>query len=244
MATQPAETRPALSAPPELLATGLAADDEDDGVTLPPSERRCIVTRKVAPKAGLIRFVVDPEGVVQPDPAARLPGRGMWLSADRDVLNKAVASNGFARAARRSVKADADLADRVEQLLSRRLFDGFGLARRAGLVTLGFDQVRDQLQSGRVALLVTAADGAEDGRRKLRALAPDLPLIVAGSRDELGAAVGREQVVHIAVAPGGLVPRLLREAQRLAGFRPDVSVLPDAAEPMVEDEPKGTTGSP
>lgn len=207
------------------------------------SERRCLVTRKVQPKAALLRFVIDPDGQVLPDLAERLPGRGMWLSADRDVLHKALASNVFARAARRSVRIEPGLVERVEQQLSRRLLDGLGLARRAGLVTLGFDQVRDQLQNRAVALLVAAADGAEDGRRKLRALAEDVPLIVAFSRDELGAAVGREQVVHIAVAPGGLVPRLLRDGERLAGLRPDVLVVPTAALPG-GNEPKGTTGSP
>jgi hypothetical protein len=205
-------------------------------------ERRCLVTRQSHDRARLIRFVVDPAGRVQPDLDERLPGRGMWLSAHRDVVNKAVASKAFARAARQSVSSDPDLALTVERLLARRALDGLGLARRAGAVACGFEQVREALQADAVAVLLTAADGAPDGRAKLRRLAVGLPLVVAFSRDELGAALGRESVVHLAVAPGRLAERLLRDVERLAGFRPDVVIEP-AAGPRGGDEAKGTTGS-
>ena len=152
----------------------------------------------------MIRFVLDPAGRVVPDVDGRLPGRGMWLSADRNVLNKALAANLFARAARARVQVAADLADQVERLLVGRALDCLGLARRAGQVAMGFDQVRACLRSSSAAVLIAAADGAADGRRKLRQLAPDLPVITAFSRAELGAALGREGIVHAAVAPGGL----------------------------------------
>jgi ribosomal protein L7Ae-like RNA K-turn-binding protein len=93
------------------------------------------------------------------------------------------------------------------------------LARRAGQVAVGFEQVRASLRSTTAAVLVAAADGAEDGRGKLRRLAPDLPVITAFSKAELSAALGREGVVHVAVAPGRLAERLLCYTRRLAGFR-------------------------
>lgn len=167
-----------------------------------------------------MRFVLGPDGKVWPDVAGRLPGRGMWLSADRDVVNKAATRNLFARAARAPVRVDPGLADEVEALLAKRALDDLGLARRAGMVVTGYEKVRARLQSGAVAALVAAADGAPDGRRKLRQLAPDLPCIAAFTRDELGAALGRENVVHAAVAPGSLARRLLCDVGRLAGFRP------------------------
>jgi uncharacterized protein len=206
------------------------------------SLRRCLVTRDCRPPGQLLRFVLDPESRVQPDVDARLPGRGMWLSADRNVLNKAVAGNLFARAARTPARAAPDLVEQVERLLARRALATLGLARRAGQVALGFDQVRPWLRSGAAAVLVAARDGAADGRRKLRRLAPELPLVVAFSSAELGAALGRESVVHVAVAPGGLAQRLLQDVERLAGFRPDVIVPPGALGPLDSIESRDTTG--
>jgi predicted RNA-binding protein YlxR (DUF448 family)/ribosomal protein L30E len=206
------------------------------------SLRRCLVTRDCRPPGQLLRFVLDPEGRVQPDVDARLPGRGMWLSADRNVLNKAVAGNLFARTARAPARVAPDLVEQVESLLARRALATLGLARRAGQVALGFDQVRPWLRCGAAAVLVAARDGAADGRRKLRRLAPELPLVAAFSSAELGAALGRESVVHVAVAPGGLAQRLLQDVERLAGFRPDVIVPPGALGPLDSIESRDTTG--
>jgi predicted RNA-binding protein YlxR (DUF448 family)/ribosomal protein L30E len=203
--------------------------------------RRCLVTRQVLPRERLLRFVVDPEGCVRPDPDARLPGRGMWLSADRNVVNKAVARNLFARAARAPARVEVDLAEQIERLLARRALDTLGLARRAGQVAVGFEQVRLSLRAGTAAVLVTATDAAADGRRKLRGLAPQLPLITAFTSTELGAALGRESLMHVAVAPGGLAQRLLRDVERLAGFRPEVWLPAEGSRALEPMESKDTT---
>ncbi len=207
-----------------------------------PSQRRCLVTRAASERDHLIRFVLGPDHRVLPDLEERLPGRGMWLSAERDVVNKAVARNLFARAARAPAAADADLAATVERLLAKRALEGVGLARRAGQVVVGFEQVRAWLRASKAALLIAASDSAADGRAKLRRLAPDLPLITAFSRAELGACLGRDEVVHVAVAPGGLAQRLLRDVGRLAGFRPGALESSEAAVPPRRTEPKETTG--
>jgi predicted RNA-binding protein YlxR (DUF448 family) len=207
------------------------------------SERRCIVTREVGDRRDLLRFVLDPEGHVLVDLDERLPGRGIWLSADRDVENRAVARNLFAKAAGARVKVDPDLTEQIERLLGRRALDSLGLARRAGQLTTGLDRIRAWLRSASAAVLVTAADSAADGRRKLRRLAPHAPLVLAFSRTELGAALGREEVVHVALAPGALARRLLRETERLAGFRSDVTIEPGTSVPFHPMEPKETTGT-
>jgi predicted RNA-binding protein YlxR (DUF448 family) len=206
------------------------------------SQRRCLVTRRGGARDHLIRFVLDPDHRVLPDLDERLPGRGMWLSADRDVVNKAVAGKLFARAVRAPAMAEADLAETVERLLARRALECVGLARRAGQVVVGFEQVRAWLRASRAAVLIAAADGAADGRAKLRRLAPDLPLVTAFSRGELGACLGRDEVVHAAVAPGGLAQRLLRDVERLAGFRPDALELSEMAAPGRRTELRETTG--
>jgi len=200
------------------------------------------VTRTAGARDHLIRFVLDPDDRVVPDLEERLPGRGMWLSADRDVVNRAVAGRLFARSVRRPAVAEANLAETVERLLARRALECLGLARRAGQVVVGFDQVRAWLHASKAAVLIAAADGAADGRSKLRRLAKDLPLVTAFSRSELGASLGRDDVVHGAVAPGGLAQRLLRDVERLAGFRPGAVELIGEAAPGRGTEPRETTG--
>ena len=181
-------------------------------------QRRCIVTGQVGPKEAMIRFVVGPDGQLVPDIEGRLPGRGMWLSAKRDVVNTAVAKAFFAKAARRKLEVPADLADRLEALLRRRCLDILGLARRAGEVVSGYDKVRAELKAGRGAVLLAARDGAEDGVSKIGALAPKLPVVRSLTAAEMGAAFGRDHTVHGLLLKGRLAERLLMESARLAGI--------------------------
>ena len=195
------------------------AEDSDFPATGPL--RRCIVTREVLPKESLIRFVIGPAGDLVPDISGKLPGRGLWVKAERAVLASAVAKNLFAKVARQSVDVPADLVDRTVVLLSHRCLDLIGLARRAGQVICGFEKVRDALRGRRVALVLAAADGAADGRGKLRALSGALPTLALFGGADLSAALGRENVVHAAMAPGRLAERLIAESARLAGLRAD-----------------------
>jgi uncharacterized protein len=194
----------------------LSIDDEDDETG---AERRCLVTGAVRAKAELVRFVVSPEGAIVPDIAGRLPGRGLWLTARRDIVATAVSKRLFGRAARRPVIVDEALADRVEALLAARCRDLIGLARRAGEAAMGFVKVEKMLSAGVAGLLLGAADGARDGRGKLRALAPDIPERAELTAAELGAAFGRDWVVHVALREGRLAETLAQELGRLEGFR-------------------------
>jgi hypothetical protein len=182
-------------------------------------ERRCLVSGESGPVAGLIRFVLAPDGTVVPDLAGRLPGRGAWVTAEAAALAQAVRKNLFSRAFRTQAKAPADLAAQVEQGLARRLVDAIALARKAGLVTMGFDAVKARLKAGPVAALVEAADGAEGGKAKLRPLAGDAALIDTPTAAELGLAFGREFVIHAVLDSGGAAERAVREHRRLSGFR-------------------------
>ncbi len=181
-------------------------------------QRRCGLTGEVGSRAGFVRFVVAPGGRVVPDVAERLPGRGVWLKADRDVIRRAVAKQTFARAVRSAAVADPALADETETLVRRQCLETMGLARRAGAFVVGYDQVVDWLRREAAAVLVMAADAAEGQAGRLRGLAGDLPLVCGLRRDEIGRAVGRPEVTYAAVAPGALADRLVRDARRLAGL--------------------------
>ncbi|MGO1075448.1 RNA-binding protein [Inquilinus sp. CA228] len=201
--------------------TAISPEDAD----LPEAEgpeRRCIATGTVRSKAELIRFVVGPDGEVVPDLAERLPGRGLWVSAEREALRRAQAKGLFAKAARQSVRVPDDLVDRVEALLHRSCIDLIGMARRAGQAVAGYEKVHAWLAEGRAAVLLAASDGAADGRAKLAALAAavrPVPLVEIFSADALGMAFARDRMVHAAIARGGLAERLVAEAARLNGIR-------------------------
>lgn len=190
--------------------------------------RRCILTGEVLPKSALIRFVVGPGDEVVPDLDERLPGRGLWLQARRDIMRRASAEDTFSRAARKRVTVPADLADRVAALLRRRCLDLIGLGRRGGGITAGFEQVRERLAAGAVGVLLQASDGAEGGRAKMRTLAGSgsrrqsgsggPPVIAQFTAAELGQALGRDHVVHAALDDGPLAVKLCRQAARLAAL--------------------------
>ena len=182
-------------------------------------ERRCIVTRASAPAADLIRFVVGPGDEVVPDISERLPGRGMWVSSDPDVLADAASRGAFARAARHQVRVPEDLPAKVEGLLARHLIETLALARKAGRAVAGLEKTRTALESGSAALLVQAADGSPRERAALRP--PDGPetLLDCLFADEMGMAFGRDRVIHAGLLSGGLAEKAAREGRRLAGLR-------------------------
>ncbi len=199
----------------DLAAADRNADGGGDEAESGPL-RRCIVTRERGPKETMLRFVIGPDRVVIPDLAARLPGRGMWLSARRDVIETARHRGGFAKAARAPVTLPTDLSMVLQTGLARRFSDTLGLARRAGQAVSGFDKAREWLAAGRAALLVQASDGSREERARLlggRDVAVVAPLDAAA----LGRIFGRDRTVHVAVAPGRLAAALAVEAKRLAG---------------------------
>jgi predicted RNA-binding protein YlxR (DUF448 family) len=186
--------------------------------------RRCVVTRERLPKERMIRFVVGPDRALVPDLNADLPGRGMWLSASRDVLETARDKGGlaraFARAARGPVTVPPDLPALLEAALVRRIGELLGLTRRAGQAIAGFEKAREWLRSGRARLVLEASDGSEAERaRFLSGNAGRVTVVAPLPAATLGRMFGRDHVVHVAIAPGRLAERLHLEADRLAGLR-------------------------
>ena len=167
---------------------------------------------------------MDPGGELVPDVACRLPGRGLWLSPRREVLERAISRRLFARSARRPVRIAPGFADAVENLLVQRCCDLIGLARKAGLAVAGVEKVSEAVRAGKAGLLVLALDGAEGGRRKMRALGRELPAVIVLTAREMGAVFGRDHVVNIAIGSGALNSRLIGVAEKIAGFRPEALI--------------------
>jgi len=192
-------------------------DADDEAETGP--YRRCIVSGKRLAKERMIRFVVGPDATIVPDLAAILPGRGLWLTAERDIVGLALKRHLFSRAARRQVVASSDLADRVAALLATRCCEAIGLARRAGQAVAGYEKVRGALLSGPAGIVLAAADAGPDGKRRVAGLAGTAPVMAVLSGSELGGTFGRERTVHVMLRPGPLAQRLRVDVARLAGFR-------------------------
>jgi len=195
------------------MSRGGQKKHRDDG-----PERKCIATGEVQPKHGLIRFVVGPDGQVAPDLAEKLPGRGIWVSADRAALDLAVKKKLFSRSAKQQVSIPDGLVDLVEAGLARRLSDLIALSRKGGYAVAGFEKVKEWLASGKVKVLLQASDGSVRGKSKLWTPEGARYFSVLTAQ-ELGLAFGRQSVIHGALAAGGLSPRVVEGAAKLQGLR-------------------------
>ncbi len=182
------------------------------------SERKCIVTGDVQPKEGLIRFVVGPDGSVVPDVLGKLPGRGMWVTAKKSVIDQA-GKGQFARSAKQQVSVPDDLSAVVERQLVKRVVELIAMARKAGTSVCGYEKVKGWLAGGeRVRVLLQADDGSSRGKAKL--WTPEgARYFDCLSAQELGLAFGRQSVIHGALATGGLSDRVVEEAAKLKGLR-------------------------
>jgi predicted RNA-binding protein YlxR (DUF448 family) len=183
--------------------------------------RTCIVTGVEGSPGRMVRFVVGPEGDVVPDLARQLPGRGMWVTAERLAVETAVAKRLFSKAARAAVKAADDLPERVERLLLERPLADLSRARRAGRAVAGFVRVEQMLGHGRAGLLIVADEADGDGLGKLQKTG--LPLERLGDKEMLGGVFGRDQAVYVAVArddaSGQFIERIAGGAARWRGYR-------------------------
>jgi len=199
-----------------LTAQPQPSSDTALSAVIPPTMRRCLASGEVKPKEDLIRFVVGPDLQVVPDLAAKLPGRGLWVSADRAALALVLSKNLFSRAAKTKVKADAGLLDQVEQLLARRCLELLGLAKSAGVVVTGQPQIEHALAQDELAYILMAADAGRDCRKKLsraRLAASGFP------REALGAALGHEHLASVGLRRHPLANKLENECARWQGVR-------------------------
>jgi len=191
-------------------------------------ERTCILSRRTAPKEELIRLALSPDNEVAPDVRARAPGRGAWIGVDRAELDQANAKGKLRAALQRAfktneVKIPADLGERTQAALRQYTLDRLGMEARSGNLVNGADRIENAARSGKVALLIHAADASEDGRRRL-----DQAWRVGGGdprgvifplpRTILSMALGRENVVHVALTDPAAASRVSHALRRWRAF--------------------------
>ncbi|MXO75881.1 DUF448 domain-containing protein [Altererythrobacter aerius] len=216
-------------------------------------ERRCILSGEHGARDALVRLAIGPDGSVLPDVHAKAPGRGAWLAVDRAALEAAMAKGRLKGALARALKGAAlsvpdDLPQRIEEALTRALLDRLGLELRAGHLILGSDRIAEQARGGAVELLLHAADASPDGSRKLDQAwrvgseaegtgkaGVALPL----DRAALSVAMGRDNVVHMALADPAAAARVSNILARLMHYLGAEKAAPDSGEP--DRRPSATT---
>jgi predicted RNA-binding protein YlxR (DUF448 family) len=191
-------------------------------------ERTCILTRRKGTKEELIRLALGPDGDVAPDVRARAPGRGAWIGVSREELDAANAKGKLKSALQRAFKTNelrvpANLGERVEHALRQTALDRLGMEARSGKLINGSDRVETAARSGKVHMLIHAADAGEDGRKRLdqawRVGGGDQNgLVFPEGRTILSLALGRENVVHIALTDPAAASRVSHALRRWRAF--------------------------
>jgi predicted RNA-binding protein YlxR (DUF448 family)/ribosomal protein L7Ae-like RNA K-turn-binding protein len=182
------------------------------------AERMCIVTREVLDEAQLIRFVKGPDGAVVPDLNRKLPGRGVWVSLNRAKVAEAVKRRAFNRGLG-EVNAGVNLPDQLGGLLRKAALSYISLAKKAGEAVAGAAKVEEMVASGRARLVIHAREAAQNGRQKIDNLSgPGMETLSLFTSTELDLAFGRTNVIHAAVAKGGLAEKLLQAVRRAEAY--------------------------
>jgi len=210
--------------------------------------RMCVVTREVRPPEELIRFVVGPDQSVVPDLKRKLPGRGAWVTARRDVLAMAVKRGAFARAFRADVKVAPDLADTVERLMKRSVLDALGVARKARQVVVGHAQVEAAAEQGAAVAVLHACDAGQEGVRRILAAirrgsppdAANVVVIPVFTSAQLHLALARPNVVHAALLAGRASETVIARWRSFAYFR---QAEPDGRDAIQSKQEAPKTGS-
>jgi predicted RNA-binding protein YlxR (DUF448 family) len=186
--------------------------------------------------------VAGPDNIIAPDLAAKLPGRGVWIKADRDTVEQAARRGAFARSLKADARAPAGLAELVQSLLEQRCLALLGFANRAGALAIGFTAVDQAIRARSRFALIEASDGEADGRERLLRLAyarwgREPELSAAFTSEQLGVALGRGRVIHIGLLQERMGQAWATELGRLSGFRP---IVPNSWPPSWRMRHSGT----
>lgn len=182
-------------------------------------QRRCFVSHEKQPVEKLVRFVVSPDNKIVPDIEHCLPGRGLWLKASRDIVERACNKQLFEKNMQANVEVDKNLIEVVEELLVQQCLNLIGLARRAGEAVAGFEKMKTFLSRHGACVVFCAYDITFESRQRMIKLAGAAPVVDVFSSMELGRIFNRKRTVYVAVVKKQLGTRLLVESTRLAGFR-------------------------
>lgn len=189
--------------------------------------RTCIVTRTEKSPDDMIRFVKGPDNQVFPDLKRNLPGRGVWVTAQRDVLEEAISKNLFARGFKDKVQVDEGLPQLVEDILRQTSLQALAMTKKAGLVATGQAKAEAMIRDGIALALIQASDAGTDGVKKLAAALKaqkvyeerEVMLINEFTSEELDKTLNGTNTMYVALSNGGAAKKLVKMINRLMNFK-------------------------
>lgn len=167
-----------------------------------------------------------PDNTVVIDLKSTLPGRGVWVTAKKSILQEAIKRRAFSRGFKEQVNAEDGLADHTDELLEQAALGALSMSRKAGDLIVGYSKAEASLKKERILALVHAIDASEDGVRKLAAVAASrfgkvdrLSVIRLFTSDQMSMHLGRANVIHAVLLTGEAGRNFSKHAQRLAQYR-------------------------
>ncbi|MCL6229967.1 RNA-binding protein [Bartonella bilalgolemii] len=193
------------------------------------NERTCIVTKKSASAATLIRFVIGPNNQIIPDLKANLPGRGLWVSAHHTIIEKAVKHKVFSKNLKTDVEVSENLAHIVDKLLLKTALASLSMARKAGTIVTGSAKVISAIRADQVILVLHAKEAKEDGKRKIsqaihaiqQRINQNIKVTSLFTSDEMSMAFGTNPVIHAALLNTKAAEGFIKAIYKLITYRED-----------------------
>ena len=193
--------------------------------------RTCIVTKAEQSPDEMIRFVVGPDKQVFPDLQRKLPGRGVWVSAKRELLEQAVAKKLFARGFKDKVKAEDNLPQLVEDIMRQTSLQALAMTKKAGLVATGQAKAEAMIREGAALALLQASDAGTDGVKKLAAALKaqkvyeenETLLVDEFTSEELDKTLNGTNTMYVALLKGDASQKLIEMISRLMNYKASAS---------------------
>ena len=178
--------------------------------------RSCVGCKEERPKKDLLRIVRGPDSEIAIDPSGRKPGRGAYICYDEECLKIARKKRSLSNAL--GCEISEAFYQEISDLIARKLegekpekpgrpsdsiLSVFGIARRSGLLIVGFDKIDSFLNRGKSLLVILSQETSGQVERSLRSYNErgqiKLIRINGLSRKELGNAIGLGPVQLIAL---------------------------------------------
>ncbi|TVY10616.1 YlxQ family RNA-binding protein [Paenibacillus cremeus] len=98
-------------------------------------------------------------------------------------------------------------------MTNNKFFSNLGLAQRAGKIVSGEEMVIEAVRQGEAKLVIVAEDASDNTYKKLNDKCSyyQVPIHRFGLRDQLGASIGKETRVVVAVTDAGFARMLLKQ---------------------------------
>ena len=180
-------------------------------------ERKCILNGKVKPLNELLRFV-ELNNELLPDFNKKLPAKGMYVTANKLSLTKALEKKLFHKVSRHNLRIAEDFMENVEKLLKQKALDSLNIARKSSALLTGFEKIKEAIKKDKVSFIIEATDAGHDGQEKMALLAKTIEIFNLFSIDELDKTLNKENTVYVAVLKSNVESMVYHNLKKYQNF--------------------------